>query len=172
MTEENPKKARGKWARLGVPHRGWHCIETRDLREEGQDYQICAMCESQEIRFVHTMEHPEYPETLECGCDCAGHMEGSPQKARDREVKVKNRAVRRENFPNRKAWKESRKGNPYIKVEGYFCVVARRLRGYSVGITPPGAEEPKWGDITYPDIRAAQMGCFDAIEYMKSLRTG
>jgi hypothetical protein len=40
------------------------------------------MCESQAVRFVHYMEHDDYPEVLEVGCVCAGHMEQDLEGAR------------------------------------------------------------------------------------------
>ena len=63
---------RGKWSQTGVPHRGWACVGIEDLEEPAQ---FCEMCESVEIRYVHLMEHPDYPETLGVGCICAEHME-------------------------------------------------------------------------------------------------
>lgn len=64
---------RGKWSQPGLPHRGWHCVDIEDL---GEPQVECEMCESQTIRFVHHMEHPDYSQVLEVGCICAGHMEG------------------------------------------------------------------------------------------------
>ena len=61
----------GKWSQPEVPHRGWSCIGTDDLEEPSQ---LCEMCESVEIRYVHFMKHPNYPETLGVGCICAEHM--------------------------------------------------------------------------------------------------
>jgi hypothetical protein len=52
---------RGKWSQVGVPHKGWRCIDVEDL---GSPNQVCQMCESREIRFVHRMEHDDYPEIL------------------------------------------------------------------------------------------------------------
>lgn len=63
----------GKWSLPGVPHKGWSCVHFEDL---GEPSQICGMCESAEVRFVHYMEHPEFSETLAVGCVCAEHMEG------------------------------------------------------------------------------------------------
>ncbi|MBO1518817.1 hypothetical protein J3U76_04035, partial [Oceanisphaera sp. DM8] len=76
---------RGKWSRSGVPHRGWHCVDIEDL---GSPQVECGMCESQSIRYVHHMEHPAYPEVLEVGCVCAGHMEEDVAAARTREASM------------------------------------------------------------------------------------
>jgi hypothetical protein len=60
--------ATGKWREPGVPHRGWSCVDVEDL---GQPDATCGMCEVQVIRYVHTLEHPDYPEALHVGCVCA-----------------------------------------------------------------------------------------------------
>lgn len=49
----------GKWSMPGVPHKGWTCIDIEDL---GAPDAVCEMCERQDIRYVHAMEHPDYPE--------------------------------------------------------------------------------------------------------------
>lgn len=67
----------------GVLHSGWHCVDIEDL---GEPHAEREMCESQTIRYVHHMEHPDYPGSLAVGCVCAGHMEGSLAAVRDREA--------------------------------------------------------------------------------------
>lgn len=167
MDEETPQIRRGKWSQAGVPHKGWLCISTRDLREEEEEYVTCEMCEAQTIRFVHTMRHPDYHEELDCGCDCAGYMEGNKKRAQERDSNMKRRAARRQKFPDRKGWRVSAKGNPHIKVEGFHCIVSNRGSGFTVGITAPWSTDPTWGKKKYKTLREAKEGCFDAIEYMK-----
>jgi hypothetical protein len=82
--------APGKWSDPRVPKRGWECIDIKDLEEPAA---ICEMCETTEIRYVHVMHHPEYPDTLDCGCICAGHMQGDPVAAREREANIKRRGA-------------------------------------------------------------------------------
>ena len=55
---------RGKWSEKGVPKKGWICVGIDDL---GEPSTICEMCESVEIRYVHSMQHPNYAETLDVG---------------------------------------------------------------------------------------------------------
>jgi hypothetical protein len=71
-TQEGRKTGAGKWAQAGVPHRGWSCIAIRD---DGEQPTLCQMCELQTVRFVHVMQHPDYPETLNVGRLCAASME-------------------------------------------------------------------------------------------------
>lgn len=166
IDDEIPANARGKWAQRGVPHKGWSCISTRDLHEEGEDYATCEMCESQTIRYVHTMVHADYPEALDCGCDCAGYMEGSVERARERDAGMKRRSARRQKFPDRKGWKTSAKGNPRIVVDGYNCVIRKGRGGYTVGAQRPGSNAWHNGERPYPTLREAQIGCFDLIEQL------
>jgi hypothetical protein len=44
----------GKWKQPDFAHRGWTCVDI----DENPDTQVCEMCEVQEIRYVHRMEHP------------------------------------------------------------------------------------------------------------------
>jgi hypothetical protein len=89
----------GKWSQAGVPHRGWSCVSMEDL---GEPSEICEMCESQEIRYVHIMSHPEFHEELRCGVVCAGHMAEALSAAREREKEFKKH-VRRVHRERRRA---------------------------------------------------------------------
>jgi hypothetical protein len=55
----------GKWSEPGVPHRGWTCTGVTDLEEPAA---TCEMCETAAIRYVHHMEHADYPGGLGVGC--------------------------------------------------------------------------------------------------------
>lgn len=168
MSEERAlASGRGKWSRPAVPHKGWQCVDCYDVYERGGTPETCEMCETQRIRYVHLMRHPDYPETLRCGCVCAGHMADEPARARNREAGVRTRAARRARFPDRAGWKISPRGTPHIRVEGCHLMVVRRRGGFAVGATPPWASEPVWGRKTYPTERAARLAAFDALEYFK-----
>jgi hypothetical protein len=62
----------GKWSEAGVPKKGWSCVGVEDL---GEPSQLCEMCESVTIRYVHYMEHDQTTESLAVGCVCAEYME-------------------------------------------------------------------------------------------------
>jgi hypothetical protein len=55
-----------------MPHTGWTCVSIEDL---GEPSETCEMCEHAEIRFVHVMSNPRWPQMLRCGYHCAGRME-------------------------------------------------------------------------------------------------
>lgn len=117
----------GKWTQAGVPHRGWTCTTVDDLG--AGESQICEMCEVTEIRYVHIMEHPVYPEPIEAGCICAGHMAGDLTAARQREQTAKNRTRRRSRWLSRR-WHRSRSGAVYVNTpEGLNVTVFRTPTG-------------------------------------------
>jgi len=110
--------ARGKWARAGVPHKGWRVLDIDDLEEPSQ---VCGMCEFAMVRYIHTVVHPEYPDELEVGCICASHMvEG--YNAREAEEPLRRTASRRTRWLKRK-WRTSERGNSFVNTRDGFHVV-------------------------------------------------
>lgn len=115
----------GKWSEPGVPHRGWHVVDYFKLDE--QDH-ICEMCEKQRVMFVHVMRHEDYPDDLKVGCVCAGHMEEDLDRARQREVRYRNKAKRRDKWLGRR-WRSS------FAYDGEYL----RTDGLSIGVYPNGS---------------------------------
>ena len=107
-----------------MPQKGWYCVEVTDLEEPSF---TCEMCESQIVRYVHHMRHPDYPEELGCGCICAGHMEQDYAAARQRERALRNAGRSRLNWL-RRAWRTSRRGNAYLNVDGWNVTIFRAQR--------------------------------------------
>ena len=151
----------GKWSDPTVPKRDWYCIGGYD---RGQDnLEPCEMCESAAVRYVHSMRHDDYPDTLDVGCICAGNMEQDAKSAKRREATVRNRSKRREKWLLRK-WRLSRNGNPTLRVSGCFVTVFRK--------------GPRWGWLIFrradgqkwfsPELYAteveAKAATFDALE--------
>ena len=87
----------GNWSRPGVPHKGWTCTGIIDV---GDDLITCQMCEFADVRYVHEMEHPDWPDGLWVGCYCAGRMEENYEDAKKREAEFKGR----ERNPQRAAY--------------------------------------------------------------------
>lgn len=112
------------WKRDDVPHSAWQCVGVTDL---GEPAGVCEMCGYQIIRYVHHMEHPQY-RPLDVGCICAGKMEGDVEAAKKREQEFKNKQARRANFGKRR-WKNSRNGNPYLKIKNHLIVLYRHKDG-------------------------------------------
>jgi hypothetical protein len=136
----------GKWSQPGVPHRGWSCVHFEDL---GEPSQVCEMCESAEVRFVHYLEHPQFAGTLAVGCVCAEHMEDDYLAPRTREKSLRHKARRRKSWAGRE-WRVSAKGNSYLNTEGCFAELGRvhksqgsgdvRFRGITDIARPPGID--------------------------------
>jgi hypothetical protein len=80
----------GKWSQPGVPHTGWECIAMEDLGHD--NLETCQMCEFAEVRYMHTMVHPDYPGELQVGCYCAERMERDRTAPAKREAELKRRA--------------------------------------------------------------------------------
>ena len=177
QAEEERPRASGKWREPGVPHKGWECIDVEDL---GRPSLICEMCESATIRFVHLMEHPDYPVALKCGCICAGHMEGdyTARAARERESQMKRvarirekelikRTVRRSMWLYQ-SWRESEKGNPYLNYGGYNVVVypVGQAWGFRV-VNREDSDDKVIAKIMLPSENAAKLRALDAIEWLE-----
>ena len=68
------------------------------------------------------MHHVKTGRRLDCGCVCAGKLEGDIDKARKREAAFKNKEQRKINFKRRK-WKRSARGNEYLKIKDHVIVI-------------------------------------------------
>jgi hypothetical protein len=155
----------GKWATPDVPHRGWTCCGVEDL---GDIDAVCEMCEVQPIRYVHDMEHPGYPDVLRVGCVCAENMEGDYIGPRRRERAIRNAAARRRKWPFRKGWRMSRKGNPFIRANGFVVTAYPSNGAWRFWLQCP-SEERSWpSKYDYPSEDAAKLAAFDAIVWLES----
>jgi hypothetical protein len=153
----------GKWAQPGVPHKGWTCIDIEDL---GEPSATCEMCETQEIRYVHHMEHPSYSQVLGCGCICAGHMEDDYEGARQREKVVRNSSARRQRWLTRN-WRTSRNGNPFLNADGYNIVVYPAGQGWGFRVSNRETEKNITARRLLASMDAAKLRAFDAMIWMK-----
>src|SRR5438552_11120308 len=74
---------------------------------------------------MHSLAHADYPNILECGRICAGHMEQDLAGAREREAEFKADARRRSRWLSRQ-WRISGSGNDFLNADGFHIVVYRR----------------------------------------------
>ena len=162
--EDLVSSKRGKWSVAGVPHKGWTCVDIEDL---GSPSAECEMCESQTIRYVHHMEHPDYPEVLQVGCVCAGHMEGDLAASRAREASMKSRDAKRKRWTTR-AWEVSAKGNPNIKADGYRVTVYPRGGGWACTVAALDNSEVQHSRRNFTTINEAKLAAFDHITKLLS----
>ena len=147
---------RGKWSQQGVPHRGW---QFRSLEDLGDLVGTCEMCESQSIRYVHYMEHPDYGDVLGVGSVCAGHMEEDYTAAQERERRAKSKANRRTSWMQAQ-WKESAKGNPYINRNGFNVVVYARSGRWAYRIEERQTGQ-SWSESGFASEDDAKLAAFE-----------
>lgn len=119
----------GRWDQLGVPHKGWHCVDVVDLRADGEsadetDYATCQMCGNEQIRYVHVMAHPDLEDHFEVGCVCAEKMSDDYEGPKRRETRLRNRAVRRTRSMG-EGLKEEQAGLRDVETTAWVCAVRR-----------------------------------------------
>ncbi len=142
-----------------MPHRGWRCVGVDDLEEAAA---VCEMCCIQEIRYVHTMEHPEYSGALNVGCHCAERMEEDYAGPRARDEAMRSRAARRSRWCAR-AWKVTRRGGLRVTADGYVCVVTQYENGWRGSFTREGSTKWEPGKLLHPTADAAKLALFDRL---------
>jgi len=120
--------SRGRWSESGLPHSGWSCVDVDDI---GAPDEICGMCLSQPVRYIHVMRHPYRSETIRAGCICAGHMQGDLAKAAARDKTMRSRSSKKKHWLRRKEWHISARGNWTITVDDYRVTVFSRTEGVS-----------------------------------------
>jgi hypothetical protein len=163
----------GLWNDPGVPHKGWTCESTDDLRDDDPDAELatCEMCKVQQIRYVHRMSHPDFIGELEVGCVCAEKMEEDYVNPRRREGKLRSRAARRSKWLKRK-WRRSARGNDFIKSDGYLVTVFRVTRagrsGWGGTIVERATDKTTRSRKVHPSSDAAKLAAFDTIEIFKT----
>lgn len=102
-------------------------MDVYDVSPEGAsaeetDYATCEMCGQERVRFVHVVEHDDYPGKLNVGCVCAEKMSGDYVNPRHQEAKLKSKAIRKGKWLTRK-WRSSKSGNEFINVGEYNLTV-------------------------------------------------
>ncbi len=152
----------GRNREAGFPHKGWKWVDVRDSRDNDglsyEGYPCCEFCDQTQIRYVHILEHPNFPDIVEVGCDCAEQLTEDYTNPHSRERNLRNRASRLAKFPDRKAWKVSPKGNLWINYEDHHIIVIQTSKGIYLRI------DDRLGKIKYGTIREAQLKAFDVIQ--------
>ena len=166
-------KGTGKWREPGVPHRGWSCVDVYDDREdedddgEGELTFVCQMCEVQRIRYVHVMQHPDYPDELHVGCICAGNMEQDLVGARQRETNFRKRRSRKSKWLTRD-WRTSVVGNEFINTDGYNIVVYPKAgAGWGARVKHRVSGRERVSKLPYANAAQAKLAAFEVMLDMK-----
>ena len=160
QSEEDLVSARrGKWSVAGVPHKGWACVDIIDMDEPSQE---CEMCETSMVRYVHRMEHPDYEETLDVGCVCAGHMEGDLVASKARESSMKSRGGKRKRWLSR-TWKTAITGSRYVVADGYRIIVYAKDGHWVATIAEKVGDFVQHSKRPYKTMDEAKLAAFDFI---------
>lgn len=149
----------GRWDQPGVPHKGWAFIDTTD---EGEPTHKCEMCGREQVRYVHRVRHPEHPDLL-VGCVCAEKMTDDYVTPRENETKLRNRDARRKNWTSRQ-WRTSKKGNPWLKVDGVLITVFPQRGAFNYSINWSPQEEVQFGPGGFRTKEEAQYAAFDGFD--------
>jgi len=157
----------GKWSEPGVPHKGWTCVAVEDL---GAPEVICEMCETQQIRYVHAMSHPDYAADPNVGCVCAEKMEDDYLGPRLREKALRSAAGRKKRWLSRN-WLTSSRGHPYINTDGLNIVVYPNGDGTWGGrIEERDSGRSVAARRRYKSEDAAKLAAFDGMIFLKNKR--
>jgi len=159
----------GHWKIPGVPHKGWTCVETRDVRADDPttDLSTCEMCEVQKIRYVHRMQHSDTPQMLDVGCVCAEKMEDDYATPRRREAAVRSRPARRARWLKRK-WHIDWDGNEYVTSYGFRVTIEAVNGGWGGIIVRTSTGRKRRSKAIHPNVDAAKLAAFDSIEIFRS----
>ena len=157
----------GKWSQPSVPHKGWICVDSKDLEEPSQ---ICEMCEHAEIRYVHCMKHTDYSDILEVGCVCAEHMEANKVIPRSRENRLKRNTQRRKTWSKRK-WRISNQGNSYLNTDGFnltiFPATGTNGSTWQLRVVHRSSDTHWYGNSRYQSMDEAKSAALDALIWAK-----
>ena len=157
-------RTNGKWSTPNVPHKGWSCVNVEDL--EAPDA-VCEMCETQEIRYVHYMEHPDYRNILGVGCVCAEYMEQDYKGPRRRESLLRNSAQRKRGWLSRE-WRTSQKGNSYIRTDGFNITIFLNRNGtWTWCLADLQTDRKEYSSGAFSTENEAKLGAFDRMISLK-----
>lgn len=127
-----------RWSAEGVPHKGWRYVGMEDLGEntlpsEDVQYEHCQMCGRERIRYIHILEHRDFPEELRVGCVCASKLTDDYVNPQERERDLRNRSNRRQTFMRREWRYKEDTGNYTLRYKGeYITIMRSRFGGWGV----------------------------------------
>lgn len=156
------------WNKEGIPHKGWHCIDIEDLADlvdgtEEIPYEQCEMCGNERIRFVHLMQHPDYPHELRVGCVCAEKMSDDYVNPRKAEDTLRKRASRRKNF-NNKEWRFNPEKQTYSKKYKGEYITIKKSRYGNFGIFFANERFWNYNGKKFYSFESAERAAFEIFE--------
>jgi hypothetical protein len=151
------------WHTKEVPHKVWNLVDVIDITEDGQPeedapYETCMMCNHEKIRYIHIVDHKDYPQQIRVGCNCAEKLTEDYTNPAAKEKELRSRSSRLKTWYIRK-WKTSAKGN----IEGHNITI---FKNNSTGKFTVKIDE-SYGRKEFETLRDAQTAAFKGREYYK-----
>jgi hypothetical protein len=135
-----------------------------DLFQRQSDLETCEMCETAEIRFAHTLEHDDYPDTLTVGCICAERMEEDYVSPRLREKKLITENKRRAAWNNRR-WRIFERKNLYTNAGAFNIVIFPSAAGHKLRIKNTWSGAERYSTQSFPTKENAMQAAYDALKW-------
>jgi hypothetical protein len=157
------------WRTPGIPHKGWICIGMIDLKEDDPEAELetCEMCGKEGIRYVHIMEHPQYPQTVRAGRVCAENMENDYTTPGQRERDLLNRYNRKITFLKRE-WQRRQNGNYVLRFKGeYLTIMPNKFNKNYFGVVYGGQSIWNFKGRKISDLMTAKMAAFDIFDALR-----
>lgn len=142
------------WKNAGIPKKGWVCKTVEDLGLG--NYEPCEMCGNEIVRYIHVMQHVNYPEVVNAGCVCAGKMTDDYYGARLRDAAAKKKASRKSYWLKRK-WKVRPNGTHALKFQGQSVGVCYYNSKWSYFI------HRQFSDRSFDSLSEAKLALFDRL---------
>jgi hypothetical protein len=100
MTKTTQNKPEYAWDNPDIPHKGWteECVTDLETPQH-----TCEMCGKTDIRYVHTMSHPEYHD-LDVGCECAINMTDDYVGPKETRRRATNLSKNKQTWFAKSAW--------------------------------------------------------------------
>ncbi|WP_420417412.1 hypothetical protein [Pacificispira sp.] len=141
-----------------------------NVEDLGSPDAVCEMCETQDIRYVHYMSHPDHQEILGVGCVCAEHMEEDYEAPRRRERLIRNSARRKQRWLSRK-WYTLSNDHSYINTDGFNVTIFRKRDGTWGGmLTDRNTGQSISSRQVYATEDQAKLAAFDGMVFLKNER--
>jgi len=108
----------------GLPQKGWNLVTVEDNEDLSDN---CHMCGT-DIRYVHFLRHPDYPEEIGVGCICAEKLTEDYVRPRklQKALEAKDRRIARY---RKKKWEVNEKGNFTLKYKSCRITVFQNRFG-------------------------------------------
>lgn len=158
-----------RWDKKGIPHKGWRYLGVEDLGENLQPgesiiTETCEMCNHENIRYVHLLEHPDYDGILRVGCDCAEKLTEDYTTPKYVESEHKNRLKRKKNFMKQIWQYKPNNGNYVLRYKGEYITIMPNKFGKGWGVIYNGSQLWTYNGRKILDLETAKNVAFELFD--------